>query len=577
MTRVTPGGRETAGGRVVLLLLVALVLIFGGGYAAAAYAAGDQVPRGTSVAGVDIGGLSPATAEEELEEGLADRVDDPITLTVDGRTRTVSPEDAGLSVDYAASVAEAGGDRSWHPRRVWDYYTGGDDLPPVVTVDEAALAATADDIGEWAGRPARDGDVRFTADGRVRTVAPRAGQRVTAEEVQAALAAAYLRDDATAEVALTTVQPDVDGADVDRAVQEFANPAMSSPVTLVFDRARVRLLPREYAHVLGTRAEDGELVPELDEKALIALVGDQVGDNGRPVDASFRIVDGVPKVVPARPGVRYRTDDVSDTFLDLVQRPSGEREQRVKATVARADFTTREARALKIRERVSTFTTYFPYAEYRNVNISRAAELVDGTVLEPDEVVSLNRIVGERTRANGFTEGFVISDGIFKEDLGGGVSQMATTTFNAMFFAGLEDIEHKPHSFYIDRYPVGREATVAWPTVDLRFRNDTPYGVLVKARVTPSTPSRQGVVTVSMYSTKYWDITSSTSGRYNYTEEQTRVLRTPDCYPNDGYAGFDVDVTRVFRRHGQDEVDHRETFHTTYTPSDTVICRPPGD
>ena len=65
---------------------------------------------------------------------------------------------------------------------------------------------------------------------------------------------------------------------------------------------------------------------------------------------------------------------------------------------------------------------------------------------------------------------------------------MATTTFNAMFFAGLKDVEHKPHSFYIDRYPVGREATVAWGAVDLRFKNDTPYGVLVQANVTPATP-----------------------------------------------------------------------------------------
>ena len=68
----------------------------------------------------------------------------------------------------------------------------------------------------------------------------------------------------------------------------------------------------------------------------------------------------------------------------------------------------------------------------------------------------------------------MISDGILVQDLGGGVSQMATTTFNATFFAGLEDVEHKPHSFYIDRYPIGREATVAWGAVDLRFRNDTP-------------------------------------------------------------------------------------------------------
>jgi vancomycin resistance protein YoaR len=184
--------------------------------------------------------------------------------------------------------------------------------------------------------------------------------------------------------------------------------------------------------------------------------------------------------------------------------------------------------------------------------------------------------VGERTAENGFVPGFIISDGIFKEDYGGGVSQMATTTFNAMFFAGLKDIEHKPHSFYIDRYPAGREATVAWPTVDLRFENDTPYGVLVHASVTPSTPSSQGVVTVQMYSTKYWDITTETSDRYAYVSPATRVLTTPDCYPNSGYSGFQVDVWRYFRRHGESELDHEEKFHTSYTPSDTVICKPPG-
>jgi vancomycin resistance protein YoaR len=273
--------------------------------------------------------------------------------------------------------------------------------------------------------------------------------------------------------------------------------------------------------------------------------------------------------------VSYVPADVSDAFLELVTSKDGDREMKVKSTVAEPEFTTKDARGLRIKERVSTFTTYYPYAEYRNTNIGRAADLVDGTVLKPGETFSLNDTVGERTRENGFTEGFIISDGIFKEDLGGGVSQMATTTFNAMFFAGLADIEHKPHSFYIDRYPVGREATVAWGAVDLRFRNDTPYGVLISARVTPSTPSTQGVVTVSMYSTKYWDISTSTSDRYNLTPPATRTLTTPDCYPNTGYGGFDVDVIRSFRKAGEDALVRTEKMHTHYIPSDTVVCKPP--
>ena len=246
----------------------------------------------------------------------------------------------------------------------------------------------------------------------------------------------------------------------------------------------------------------------------------------------------------------------------------GEREMKVEATVDEPDFTTADAKALGIKEQVSTFTTYYPYAEYRNINIGRAAEIVDGTVLKPGDTFSLNDIVGERTRENGFTEGFIISNGIFAEDLGGGVSQMATTTFNAMFFAGLEDVEHKPHSFYIDRYPVGREATVAWGSVDLRFKDDTPYGVLVSAHVTPATPSSQGVVTVSMCSTKVWDITI----------DDVRPLQLPgagdpdadhgELLPNTGYDGFDVDVTRYLPQ-------GRVATPSTTPRSSTPPTRPP--
>ena len=214
-----------------------------------------------------------------------------------------------------------------------------------------------------------------------------------------------------------------------------------------------------------------------------------------------------------------------------MQQPDGARSIDVEATVAEPEFTTKDARALKIREEVSTFTTHYPPAAYRDQNIGRAAELITGTVLKPGETFSLNGTVGERTEENGFTTGFVIQNGIFKEDLGGGVSQMATTTFNASFFAGLEDVEHKPHSVYIDRYPEGREATVAWGAVDLRFTNNTPYGVLIDAVVIPSAGRSEGTVTVTMYSTKYWDITTSTGERYNHTSPGTQTMSGPDCVP----------------------------------------------
>jgi vancomycin resistance protein YoaR len=571
----TSDARESAGGKVVLLVLGGLLLLAGGAYAAAYLVAGDKVPRGTSVEGVEIGGLTPDDAEQALSEGLADRVDRDVPISVEGRTAELSPSAAGLAVDYAATVGESGGGRSWSPARLWSYYTGGGDQDPVVTVDDDAFDDALDGVADQVGTAATDGDVTFRQ-GEITVVDPAPGTGFDPEAAREGVLASYLsQDDEVVELDPQVVQPDIDDAAVQEALDTFANPAMSGPVTLVFGDSPVQLRPRDFSAALRMTPEDGALVPDLKTKKLLALVDEGVSDDDEPVDATVALVNGKPKVVPAKPGVTYDPEAVSNAFLQLVTQEGDARQMDVEATVAEPEFTTADAKALRIKEKVSSFTTYYPYAEYRNTNIGRAAEIIDGTVLKPGDTFSLNDIVGERTRENGFTDGFIISDGIFKEDLGGGVSQMATTTFNAMFFAGLEDVEHKPHSFYIDRYPVGREATVAWGSVDLRFRNDTDYGVLVHATVQPSTPSSQGVVTVSMWSTKVWDITTKTSERYNYRAPATRTLTTADCYPNTGYSGFDVDVWRYFHEPGSSEVAKTEKFHTAYTPSDTVVCKEP--
>lgn len=565
---------ERAGGRLATVVVVVLALVAGGGYVAAYAVAGDKLPRSASIGGVDVGGLSAAEAESALREGLADRVGSPIAVAVDDREAEVDPTDAGIAVDYAASVAAVGREQSWNPSQVWDYYTGGDDTDPVVTVDQDALDATIADLEAGLGTAPVDGTVAFV-DGAVETTDPEPGRGLEPDATRDALVAAYLSGE-RADLAITRLVPDIDEADVERAVTEIAEPALSGQVRLRIGSAAVILEPADYSDALSLEPSGGELELVVDADVLAPLVEDETADGGQPVDASIALVDGKPKVIKAKPGVTFEPDAVAAAFLEAVVEPAGQRKARVSGTVEQPEFTTKDARALGVRREVSTFTTYFPYAEYRNVNIGRAAEIVDGTLLKPGDVFSLNDIVGERTVENGFTTGTIISNGIFVSDLGGGVSQMATTTFNAMFYAGLEDVEHKPHSVYIDRYPVGREATVAFGSVDLRFRNDTDYGVLISSKLTPSTPSSQGVLTVKMYSTKIWDITDTTSDRYAYVSPGTRTLDTANCVPNTGYSGFQVDVTRIFREAGQDEVVKREKFHTDYIASDTVICRPPG-
>jgi vancomycin resistance protein YoaR len=567
--------REKAGAKVVLWLLLALGVLFGGLYVAAHYVAGDKVPRNTTVSGVRIGGHPQGEAAERLRAGLADRVARDIPTTVDGQQVAVHPARAGLAVDYDASVAEAGGKRSWDPVRLWNYFTGGDTFEAEVEVDETAYNAFLAGLDEQYGATARDGAIRFDG-AQIRTRQARTGQALDPSDTLDALEGAFLEEspDPVA-LEMVEVEPAIDATDVQEALDEFASPAVAAPVTLAFEGSQVKLFPADYTAAITLEPVDGELSATLDAAKLTEVVGGKV-TQGAPVDASVVLVDGTPQVVPAKPGVTFDAAELESGFLGVVAAPQGERTLALSAQVAKPAFTTKDARALRVRERVSTFTTYFPYAEYRNVNIGRAAEIIDGTLLKPGETFSLNDTVGERTEANGFTKGYVINDGILVQDLGGGVSQMATTLFNAMFFAGLEDVEHKPHSFYIDRYPVGREATVAWGAVDLRFTNDTPYGVLIDTSFTNSTPSSSGAVTVTMYSTKYWDITTTTGERYNITKPRTRRIDDLTCHPNEGYGGFDIDVVRYFRPVGENtETREDEVFSTTYTPSDTVICTNP--
>ena len=566
-------GRETMGGKAVLVALATVLLLAGGLYAAAGAFASDRVPRGTTVAGVAVGAQSPAEARRTLERELADRVDAPITVTVEGESVEVSPQEAGLALDLDGTVEAAGAGDSWAPDRLWDYWTGGDEVDPVLDVDESALEATIERLDSELGTEPVDATATFTAS-TVRTTPATTGELLDEEAAREGLLSAYLAEEPAVELELVDVEPTITDAEMEAAVSELANPALSGPVTLVFGDSPVTLRPRDYAPALSLEEEGGELELATDLDVIKRLVGDATA-TGAPVDATWRLVDGEPRVVAAKPGVSFEDGAVTDTFLDLVTRPEGERTGEVEAEVVEPDVTTKEARSWRIREQVSTFTTEYPHADYRNTNIGRAAELVNGTVLAPGETFSMNDIVGERTRENGFTEGFVISDGILKEDLGGGVSQLATTLFNAMFFAGLEDVEHKPHSFYIDRYPVGREATVAWGVLDLRFRNDTKHGVLVQSFIRPSTPGTTGSVTVTMYSTKVWDIAARASERYNYTAPETRYLQTPDCYAYTGSSGFTIDVFRDFRRPGDSEVVKTERFNTVYTPSDSVRCGPP--
>ncbi len=205
------------------------------------------------------------------------------------------------------------------------------------------------------------------------------------------------------------------------------------------------------------------------------------------------------------------------------------------------------ARELGITELVGSFTTYYSPGQNRNKNIERIAELTQGVILEPGETFSLNEFVGRRTTENGFVAAGTIINGHLVDSVGGGISQYATTIFNASFFAGLEFESYQAHSIYFSRYPYGREATISWPAPQLEIRNPTPYGVLIW----PTTTDRS--VTVDLYSTKWVDVEQTGQTERTIGVACTRVT---------------TERTRTFVDDGRQEID---SVFATYRP-EGIAC-----
>lgn len=225
------------------------------------------------------------------------------------------------------------------------------------------------------------------------------------------------------------------------------------------------------------------------------------------------------------------------------------------------------APAAPAEQQISTFTVKFPSAPYRTHNIARAVELINGSVVRPGAIWSFNKTVGERTPENGFVDGIMINDGRYMKAPGGGISAVATTMYNAMFFAGLKPVEHGAHSFYIERYPEGREATVAWGTLDLRWKNDSGHPVRIRAA------SSDTSVTITLLGTKKYDaIRATKSARTHITPPAKRTATGDTCEEQTPLEGFDVSVDRIFVKDGREL--GRETFRTHYTPRDEVTCLP---
>jgi vancomycin resistance protein YoaR len=537
--------------RVLALAGLALAIV------AALWAVDTKVSEDTVGRKVTLGGQSVAGMDrQELEAAVADlggRYRDAAVVVEapDGGFEATAPE-LGLSVDQARTAADAMGvGRSGNiAARMFGWAKGflAERPAPVrIEVDQAAME-----------RIVRERDPKRTPpvepsitvkDDKVVAKPGEPGRGISAPSVLAALRAAGPRGlPLRISVDRDSVPPrfPIDDA---RRLAERAEALAAGGLPVTAGPATATVPPEVVRTWFRTQATEEELKLTVDASDAPETLAELFPKpTVPPVDAGFTVSGGKVSITPAKAGTGCCGQGAAAAIqAALLNRASADIAVSLPMKSVAPNRDEEAARKLGIVEPIGTFTTNHAAGEPRVQNIHRIADIVQGAVIAPGATFSVNDYVGKRTTANGFVPAPIIDENYkFTEDVGGGISQFATTIFNAAFFAGLDIPSYYMHGIYISRYPYGRESTISYPSPDVRIRNNTPYGVLIWPTYTGTS------ITVTMYSTKY------VSGEQtNQTKEMKGVC-----------TAVTTERTRTY-------VDGRKTtdkFTGLYSPEEGVKC-----
>jgi vancomycin resistance protein YoaR len=444
----------------------------------------SELAAGTQVAGVDVGGLTKREAVAKLDALFERRSDDPVEFVAGTESYRLAANQLAVEPDWNAAVAAAGraGD-GFGPLRGFRRLRArvfGAEVLPQLAVSNAALEYALDQIGDDVDREPRN--AALVRRGLRFEVAPeRTGARLdrdaAAEVIVRALGQVERMSGATA-LPVQVTSPAV-SAEMLLGAAQRARVAVSAPLLLRAAGRSFRLPRWRIAELLSlprggtTKLAIGGTAADAYFRSLSARVG-------RPAqDADFAVYGDAVQVVPARTGLELNVPQAARAIVQASTRPTNRVAQ---LTIARAapERTTADALAMGIDRRMSSYKTYYSGTSDRITNLQLGVRDLDGTLVPPAGTFSLNDAIGERTVERGFRPAPVIIGTEYAEEVGGGTSQVATTAFNAAWEAGLRITERHPHSLYISRYQLGRDATVYWPSLDLKFVNDTEKWVLVK-------------------------------------------------------------------------------------------------
>jgi vancomycin resistance protein YoaR len=587
-----------AGGLTLFLgLVIVWLLAFSLIYA-------HRIYPGVSVAGIDLSGLRP----EEASVFLAQRITFPHTGKIafrDGdRVWVVTPADLGLSLDPVAnSVLAYNLGRAGNPfKRLNDQAAAlysGKNLAPLLNYDEGIAYRYISQLAAQVDKPTVEASLSVN-DLDVVVIPGQVGRTV---DIAATLASLSKQMSSLNDVLIQLPIEELTPTIMDASQQaEIARRILSAPLTLQTPDAKPGdlgpwvLPPDQLAKMLTIQrvesAEGWRYQVALDEQTLYDYVNNLVPDiNRQAANARFIFNDTSNLLELIQPAVIGRNLDVYNTIKDINQKVvDGQHTLPLTIQYIQPDVgDDATGEKLGITEKIVSYTSYFRGSTTARLhNIETAAANFHGLLVPPGAIFSMASAMGNVTLDNGYSEAWIIFGGRTIKGVGGGVCQVSTTLFRAAFYAGFPIVERYPHAYRVSYYEqtargedenlAGLDATVFVPAIDFKFKNDTPYWLLMETYYNPSARS----LTWKFYSTSdgrtvEWD----TTGPQNLVDPDDPIYEeNPDLSKGDiiqvdwAAVGADVIVTRTVYRDGV--VLFGDTFVTHYLPWQDVYQFGPG-
>nr|WP_236640583.1 VanW family protein [Corynebacterium urogenitale] len=552
-------------------LLLAIVGLGGVLYGVDYVMSEGRVPRGVTVGGVDIGGMTEEQAEQRLRIDLGEKMRKPVNVKAGNMSTELDPPQSGLQVDWEATVKQAGQQPLNPITRIRSFFDKRE-VGIISAVADQPFNRTMERLSRDLTRQPENAELSLNDRGKPDVKDDVPGQTIDPNALREVVLENWLNKDRTVNAEADVTEAEITSESADKLVREVVNPATSKPILFKGrDDVVAEIKAADMAKILtfvpnAEKKEDAtELRAEWNNEAAQEILQAQLAGTEKEFrNASFTTEGGSLSVVPHQDGISIKWDETLGKIEDKALN-TRTREWDVVYEDKKAEYTTEEAQNASFDDTVGEFTTG-GFSGPSGVNIRRTAEMVNGAYVLPGETFSLNGYTGPRGTAQGFVESGIIIDGRASEAVGGGISQFATTLYNAAYFAGMEDVAHTPHSYYISRYPAGREATVYEGAIDLQFKNTFDTPVRIEAFVSGDS------VTVRLKGVKTVEVESITGSRTNPTQPQKmKVDKDDHCTPSSGAPGFTISDTRVIKNLNGRELS-RETQTTVYDPQPIVSC-----